>query len=311
MEIDETHPTSSAIKLSHASQGHSSGVIDSEVVLAYAINSRDELRSIVQEEVAAGIQGDLNVGNSSPELVLIQEDMAGNTLVGNSTLNSAAAFLPDQNKLVLGIAVFVNEEGMEGSASYTVDAGMTRSIECSTIFEMSPWGAGRDTFIGWRIGDLVWNTAILYQNGGSSQFDIYVNFVVIKSVYYEIDPSGGQALIRWTYDPNTQRYKIFDGDTVVLDWVDPTIIEDKGEGGMFDIFGGTNNEDVMATADIFNIVLKNPESDPILGISDTGVNINGSVDINQKIIVDIATGLPISTSTLVIDSSMDNDETVL
>jgi hypothetical protein len=71
LTVDETHPTSSAIKLSHASQGHSSGIIDNEVVLADAINSRNELRSIVQEEFS-DIQGDLNVGNSSPELQLIQ-----------------------------------------------------------------------------------------------------------------------------------------------------------------------------------------------------------------------------------------------
>ena len=34
LSVDETHPTASSIKLSHASQGHSSGVIDNEVVLA-------------------------------------------------------------------------------------------------------------------------------------------------------------------------------------------------------------------------------------------------------------------------------------
>jgi len=34
LSVDETHPTNSSIKLSHASQGHSSGVIDNEVVLA-------------------------------------------------------------------------------------------------------------------------------------------------------------------------------------------------------------------------------------------------------------------------------------
>ena len=34
LSVDETHPTNSSIKLSHASQGHASGVIDSEVVLA-------------------------------------------------------------------------------------------------------------------------------------------------------------------------------------------------------------------------------------------------------------------------------------
>jgi hypothetical protein len=94
-------------------------------------------------------------------------------LVGSRTLNGAAVFLLDQGKLVFGSDVFVVENDMEGGASYTVDApSMTRSIECSTQFEMNPWRASRDTFIGWRIGDLVWNTAILYQNGGSSQFDI-------------------------------------------------------------------------------------------------------------------------------------------
>ena len=93
---------------------------------------------------------------------------------------------------------------------------------------------------------------------------------------------------------------------MVLDWIDPTIIEDKGsEGGMFEIFGGTNNEDVMATADIFNIVLKHPKTDPILGISDTGVNINGGVNINQKLVSET------TTSALLIDSSINNDETVL
>jgi len=34
LSVDETHPTTSSIKLSHASQGHDSGVIDNEVVLA-------------------------------------------------------------------------------------------------------------------------------------------------------------------------------------------------------------------------------------------------------------------------------------
>ena len=34
LSVDETHPTNSSIKLSHASQGHDSGVIDNEVVLA-------------------------------------------------------------------------------------------------------------------------------------------------------------------------------------------------------------------------------------------------------------------------------------
>ena len=263
-------------------------------------------QNISSDESKTTVTGDLNVGNSSPELVLIQEDMSGDTLVGSPGLNGAAVFLPDQGKLVFGKDAFVVEDDMQGGASYTVAAGMTRSIECSTIFQINPWGASRDTFIGWRIGDLVWNTAILYQNGGSSQFDISVNSVVIKSVYYEIDPSGGQALIRWTYDPNTQRYQIFDGDTVVLDWTDPTIVADKGEGGMFDIFGGTNNEDVMVTADIFSIVLKNPESDTTtLGVAGNGVNINGLVDINQKLVSET------TTSALLIDSSINNDETVL
>ena len=92
--------------------------------------------------------------------------MQGDTLVGDSTLNGEAAFLPDQGTLVLGSAVFENEEGMTGSVSYTIDAlSTTKSIECSTIFQMTPWGAGQNTFIKWRIGDLVWNTEILYQVG--------------------------------------------------------------------------------------------------------------------------------------------------
>ena len=99
---------------------------------------------------------------------------------------------------------------------------------------------------------------------------------------------------------------MFDGDTVILDWTDLNVIEDKGsEGGMFEIFGGTSNVDVMATADIFNIILKHPKSDPILGTSDLGVIINGGVNINEKIVSNTA------TSALVIDSSTDNDETVL
>ena len=165
-------------------------------------------QNISSDESKTTVTGDLNVGNSSPELVLIQEDMQGDTLAGSPGLNGAAVFLPDQGKLVFGKDVFVVEDDMEGGASYTVDAlSMTRNIECSTIFQMNPWGAGHDTFIGWRIGNVVWNTSIQYKNGGSSQFDIYVNFnQLIKSVYYEIDPStfGCKALIRWTYDPNIQ-----------------------------------------------------------------------------------------------------------
>ena len=69
---------------------------------------------------------------------------------------------------------------------------------------------------------------------------------------------------------------------MILDYVDINVYEDKGGSPhMFEIFGGTATEDIFE-ARVSNLIVSNPSTVPILGISAGNGTINGLVDINQK-----------------------------